>query len=93
MYVRGTDVACSSLIRHDPEYALRYAVRIWIRKEPSREQPFEGFDLHLFDFVRGETVEVAERLAEMLLLWDYAAPERRGERRWITNGLSRRAAF
>ena len=85
-------VRCSAAARSENVRAVDD--QLGLRLEFSRRvSTTEGFGLHLFDFVKGETVEVAERLAEMLLLCDYAAPERHGEQRWITNGLSRRAAF
>jgi hypothetical protein len=60
-------------------------MRIRILKQPPTNERFEGFDLSRYDFSKGESVDVPTRLAEVLLLWNYAAPERRQEERRMKN--------
>lgn len=45
--------------------------RIRILKVPPTHR-LEGFDLRPFDFQAGRLCDVQERLAEVLLRWDYA---------------------
>ena len=56
-------------------------MRIRILTLPPTNQRVEGFDLSRYDFAKGESVDVPTRLAEVLLLWNYAAPERRRQER------------
>jgi hypothetical protein len=56
-------------------------MRIRILKLPPTNERLEGFDVSRCDFIKGESVDVPTRLAEVLLLWNYAAPERRREAR------------
>jgi hypothetical protein len=55
-------------------------MRVRIRAVPP-SRTLEGFDLSPYHFEAGHIYDLPTRLAEVLVLWGYAEPERRGEPR------------
>ena len=55
-------------------------MRVLLRRVPPSRVP-EGVDLRPYAFTKGEVYDLEPRVANVLILWDYAVFERRPARR------------
>jgi hypothetical protein len=62
--------------RHPPSSGWS-RIHVRIVDVPPSPDDFEGYDLRPYQFQRGASYELDHRLAELLMAWHYAEPDRR----------------
>jgi hypothetical protein len=62
--------------RHPP-FSGWSRINVRILEVPPSAEDFEGFDLRPYELQRGASYELDHRLAEVLIAWRYAEPDRR----------------
>jgi hypothetical protein len=88
----GTDIAAHDAVtytmvgRRAPSLGWS-RIHVRIVDVPPAPDDFEGFDLRPYQLQRGTSYELDHRLAELLMAWRYAVPDRRFKSRRASDAL------